>query len=229
MGGKALAFELAHPSEDESHAGVVARLQSIIEKADNVLKLERRGSVGESAARAQRHIARRTLHARTRHLVRVAAVAAREQPQLMGKFIPPKYNGPNRVFVIAAKQLLDAAIAEESALLGFGLGTKFVAQLREAITVFESAGSDADEGRSAHIIAAADLALLAPECITLVRLLDGLNAARFEKEPELLATWKSARNVYGPFLHRDGEEPDEDAADMLPLLPPGAGEVSATL
>ena len=55
----------------------------------------------------------------------------------------------------------------------------------------------------------------------MVQILDGLNAVRFAKEPELLAAWKSARNVFGPFTRTRDDEPEEG---VIGLLPPGAPE-----
>jgi hypothetical protein len=226
MAGKALAFERAHPSTDASHQAVVARLEEVVTRVDAVFTQERLGTVGARAAAARRKTVRRTLRMRIRHLARVGAIAAAEDPLLTGKFIPPSYSGPNRIFLGTAKALLLEATTHQEALLASGLGESFLADFTAAITAFEAAAEEIATGRREHVAARVDFDELGKECIAMVQILDGLNAARFAKEPELLAAWKSARNVFGPFTRSRDDEPEEG---VIGLLPPGApgGELKA--
>jgi hypothetical protein len=61
----------------------------------------------------------------------------------------------------------------------------------------------------------------------MVQILDGLNAVRFAKEPELLAAWKSARNVFGPFTRSREDEPEEGVIGLLPPSTPGSEQLAA--
>ncbi|MGE3495039.1 MAG: hypothetical protein AB7N73_10105 [Gemmatimonadales bacterium] len=54
--------------------------------------------------------------------------------------------------------------------------------------------------------------------MTLIGLVDGLNAIRFEGHPVPLAAYTSARNVFGPFT-RDGELLDEEITGTIPPAP----------
>lgn len=216
MAGKALAFERANPATGASHLKVVTDLEALVARVDTVFAQERLGTIAERAATARRKVVRNELALNLRHLVHVAERAAKRDPALAGKFVAPDYQGPNRAIVAHAKAMLGAATAQEALLLEFGLGDGFFADLTASITAFETASLDVDAGRRDHIAARANFTDLAGECAEIVGILDGLNKKRFAKEPELLATWKSVRNVFGPFTRHE-------AAPETPMgmLPPG--------
>jgi hypothetical protein len=216
MARLALTFEHKHPSTDPSHQAVVTRLEALVGRIDAVFTQQELGTVGERAAAARRRTVRRTLRMRLKHLARVGAIAALETPALTGKFIPPMASGPNRVFVGTAKAMQREATTHHDLLLAAGLGADFLQRFDTAIADFEAAAAAASEGRLDHIAARADFERLGKECLAMVKLLDGLNEARFEKEPEQLAAWQSARNVFGPFTRLRGE-----TETPMGLLPPG--------
>jgi hypothetical protein len=216
MAGKALAFERANPATGASHLKVVTDLEALVARVDTVFAQERLGTIAERAATARRKVVRNELALNLRHLVHVAERAAKRDPALAGKFVAPDYQGPNRAIVAHAKAMLGEARVHEALLTASGLGATFLADFGVAITSFESASLDLDAGRRDHIAARADFTALAGECSELVGILDGLNRKRFAKEPDLLATWKSVRNVFGPFT-RQGGAPETP----MGLLPPG--------
>lgn len=215
MAGKALAFERANPAADPSQLAVDTALEALVARVDAVFAQERLGTVAERAATARRKAVRADLALHLRHLVKVAERTARSEPALAGKFVAPDYNGPNRAIVAHAKAMLGEARVHEALLIASGLGATFLADFGVAIAAFESASLELDAGRRDHIAARADFTALAAECSELVGILDGLNRKRFAKEPDLLATWKSVRNVFGPFTRQGGA-----AETPMGLLPP---------
>jgi monoamine oxidase len=202
MAGQVLAFERAHPSTDPSHQVVVTRLAALVGRVDEVFTQERMGTVGERAAARYRRRVRRGLRMRMRHLVHVGAVAAVDDPHLTGKFVPPPTGCPNRVFLGTARALLLEATAHHDTLLANGLGTAFLIEFAEAIKSFERASIAIDTGRRDHVAARVDFTELARTAVSLVRLLHGLNSARFAREPEVLAAWESAREAGHPKRRR---------------------------
>lgn len=223
MAGKALAFERANPATDASHTNVVARLDALVTRTDAVFLQERKGSVGQQAATNRRHELRDQLHIRMRHLVTVAKAASRTEPALAGQFVAASISAPNRIFIGTAKVLLELATQHQDSLVAAGLGTSFVAEATDLIAQFEAVSLDGDNGRRNHVEARADFAGLVAECMEVVGVIDGLNRVRFEKEPELLATWKSVRNVFGPFVKK------EEALPSAALPPVGATHASPTI
>jgi hypothetical protein len=61
------------------------------------------------------------------------------------------------------------------------------------------------EGRLAHVGASAELDTVADEIVQVVNVMDGLNRFRFTHEPELLAAWESASNVFATPRSADTE------------------------
>jgi hypothetical protein len=214
MAGKALAFERANPSTDASHVGVVDRLADLVARVDAVLVREQNGKIGQRAAAERRREIREGLNTRLRHLVRVGKAAAKHNPALVGEFVAPPYTGPNRIFIGSARALVAQATTHRDALLDAGLGGTLLDDIAERIAAFEVASLGTDTGRRAHVEATATYDGLARECLDLVELLDGLNQVRFEQKPELLAAWKSARNVFGPFTRKE-IEPETPVVGLL--------------
>src|SRR5690606_6403840 len=87
------------------------------------------------------------------------------------------------------------------------------------------ASTAADTGREAHVQARAVFTTLRSDVLEVVRVLDGLNAAR---SPGQRAKWESARNVFGP-VTRGGEVTDptllgsEDGSRKTAWAPRGGG------
>jgi hypothetical protein len=74
-----------------------------------------------------------------------------------------------------------------------------------ALDQFETAVEQGAAGRLAHVGANAELATIADEIVQVVKVMNGLVRIRFANQPELLAAWESASNVFGP--PRPGTEP----------------------
>lgn len=226
MAARALKFESANPSSDESHAGVVTRLSELLAHADDVIRSEGNGDTGERAARRRRKLIRRNVQGRLRHLARVADVASKATPALAGKYVPAQYNTPNQMFIATARRMLADATADQAQLMPAGLGTTSLAELGTAIAEFDAAGGAADDARGEHVGARAKLEALVAETLELLRVLDGLNAVRLVSAPDLLAEWKSARNVFGP-VNRTPEQVEDPTVEGGPTAPEASPEPEA--
>jgi hypothetical protein len=202
MAAKALAFERAQPSEDASHAAVVARLTGVVAAADLAVGTEEAGTREERLARRRRRMFRRALRERLRHLDRVSRVSG---GALSGKFAPPPHNAPNRAFIAAARRRFEDATAAQEALLAAGLGGSFLLELEAGLAEFDREGTSADDARGDHVRARSELGSLAAEAVRQVNVLDGLNATRFATQPALLDEWRAMRNIFGPVSRSSGE------------------------
>ncbi len=227
MARRVLAFEQAHPSGDSSHQGVVAKLTTIIGRVDTVFSRQHLGRLAEHSALARRKGTRRILRMRLRHLVTVAAIVSRDDTSFLETFAAPKYYGPNREFIGIARAFLEKATLHAEPLIAAGLGNNFLDDLANAINAFEIASAEADDGRREHVTARADFSELARDVANCVGILDGLNAERFAREPEVLAAWTSARNVYGPIRRKTQVEIPEVAGYLPPPAAPGASQLAA--
>lgn len=204
MAEKVLRFEREYPSEDPGQQATVARLEGLLVEAGALVTQENLGHASERAARNRRSRTRAALHRTLRHLVNVADVVARQIPTLEGEFVMPKHHSPGRNFIGQARTLLAQANEQREAFIAAGIGAGFFEKAEAAIAAYDAASTEADEGREAHVRAGALFRSITSEVLATVRVLDGLNAARFAEQAGERAKWESARNVFGP-ITRGGE------------------------
>jgi hypothetical protein len=217
MAVRALEFSQDHPSTDASYVSVVARLQDRVKRLNADIVEEIDGVASERGARAHREAVRRmTLLEQLRHLVRVARLGVREQPELAPLIVLPVATAANKVFISVAKRMLANALPLKDLLAPYGLGETLLDDIAAAIAEFEQATRTAHGGRDEHVGASAELKALARECVAIVGVLGGFNRFRFRGEPDLLAAWKSVSKVAGPFRRRRGAAPAENVVETPP-------------
>ena len=207
MAENVLRFEREYPSEDPGQQATVAQLEALLTEATALVTQENLGHASERAARNRRRRTRAALHRSLRHLVNVAEVVSRQMPDLEGEFVMPKHGSPGRKFIGQARTLLAQAGEQREAFTAAGIGAGYFEKAEAAVAAYDAASSEADEGREAHVRAAALFRQITSDLLAIVRVLDGLNAARFAELPGERAKWESARNVFGP-VTRGGEVTD---------------------
>jgi len=224
MGARVWDFFQAHSSEEPGHKSVLDKLGERLRRADLLSDQQRLGVAQERGAVARRVELRRSISEELLpHLVRVGQVVEAERPDLAGKFRTPSPNAPLRVFRDSTRAMLNLATANRDPLVAKGLSQALLDDLTVTLAEFEKATVLAHEGRRDHVGATADLKQVTAEIVELVGQLDALNRYRFGKDTELLAAWRSARRVVGPFVS-DGEVPNgqEDGS-----VPPEGGAAQA--
>jgi hypothetical protein len=236
MARRALDFAIAHPLTDPGFVTVVKRLQDEVTRGDTLGMQEGDGRTGERSAVARRADLKRTIRRQQlRRLIRIAQRAAKDHPQLAGQFAMPIFNLPNKPFLLAARSLLTAATAQKDLFASLGLGDTFLADLTASIDQFDAATESAHTGRMDHVGASAVLVEIARGCISDVDVLDTYFSAAFPNDLELQAAWESAKNVRGPFLHREAAAPapapvpvpePAPVSTAIPLGKDGAREVA---
>jgi hypothetical protein len=129
------------------------------------------------------------------HLAGVAALAAREQPELAQKFVISRDTTSYQAFRIAAHGMAAEAQAHEELMVKHGMSETVLTGLSQTLEQFDRALEHGVEGRRGHIGASADLGPVAEEIVLIVKVMDGLNRLRFAQDPERLAAWESASSV----------------------------------
>jgi len=199
MGARVREFCRAHPSEDSSHVTLQARLEDRLSRADVLAAQERAGRIEERSAALRRGELRRAMQRKfLRHLIRVGRAAAKQQPDLVGKFVTRNRNATHKDFLVAAKAMLAEAVANKARFVELGLSPTMLDELGKAIAQFEAVTTSGNAGRAGHIGARADLTAIAAEVVDTVATLNPFQLFRFEADPELSAAWLSAREVIGP-------------------------------
>jgi hypothetical protein len=182
MGARALEFSRAHPVDDPGYGTTVKQLEDQLAKAAQLVGEQERGTSEVHGATARKSTLSRTIRqSQLVHLAGVAQQAAKDMPELSSKFDVTGLPRRQLPFRTVARTLLDQAEQHKELLVKHGL--------------VEDRGA---EGRRTHIGARANLEAIGAEVVQIVRGLDGFNTYRFTNQPDLLASWISASNVFGP-------------------------------
>ncbi|HET8834282.1 MAG TPA: hypothetical protein VFN08_06095 [Gemmatimonadales bacterium] len=153
-------------------------------------------------------------------LVTVARDAAGDLPELLDLFQLPRSNATHATFLARSRKLLEQARAHQEQLVQHGLTATVPDDLAAALEEFDRSRTETAGGRQEHVSARAELDALSDEVSRLVSMLDGINRYRFEREPEKLIAWESARHVEA------GPAPkDENSATSPGPSQAGPGEV----
>ena len=215
-------FGRDNPTDDAGYAVMLGGLEDMVARTEVLAAQEMAGRVTELAAIGRRNELRHNIHFNLgRHLIRTAELAAKDHPELLGKFRTPAIKSPNSTYLIEVKKLLAEGRAHQEVLLSYGLSAPMFAQLEATTALFEAAINDRRTGRTGHIGARAELEALGTEILKRVAQLDTFNRERFKQDPEHLAGWVSVATVLG--LPRLAPPTSGDE----PTTPPSAAEPAA--
>ena len=186
----------------------LAKLEELIQRAEVLGAQQRAGVATMRAATQQRDKLRRTLQSKLLLYLRaVGAVAAKEDAQLADQFQLPPNNASHQALLEAARGMLGKATEHQDVLLKRGMSPDLLDALTGVVGEFEKTLETSREGRRGHVGASADLQAVAAEIKEQIHVLDGLVRFRFGDDAELMAAWRSARNVLGPFKSKGEPEP----------------------
>ncbi|MFN0179639.1 MAG: hypothetical protein ACKVZ0_12645 [Gemmatimonadales bacterium] len=214
MAGRVLVFARANPPAEPGHQAATTRFEERLVLADTLLDRQANGQLTAKATRAKRRALRRAIDRQyLRHLVSVAALAAKEDPNRFGLFVRPSGNLSNLAFVAKVRSMLDPAKVAAEALKPLGLGDTLLAELERVLDEFEGLASAASEARASHVAATRDLDRLSVELSESVAVLDGIYRYRFRNDPDRLAQWENVRTMVRSPKAKAGPPPLEGGVD----------------
>lgn len=214
MAERVSVFNEAHPDADPSYGSVRAAFDADRALAEELATRARNGAVERRAAVRRKAEARALLQRRLlAHLTRVTDAAAKERPDLVGRFRLPTTTRAIKPFMIAARAIVAEAEGLTVLLAKYGMSDGMFRELSETLVELEAATIRARAARLAHVGANAELLVVAGGLVDHVRRLDGLNQARFRNDPDVLAEWNSARAVV--VTRRGGKRQPPAAGDGL--------------
>jgi hypothetical protein len=220
MAKSARDFSRKNPLADPGYGAVLDRLDAAINLMESVATQQQGGYLTKHSSTARRQILRRRIRVFLVLLVTVARDAANDLPALLDLFRLPESNATHATFQALARKLLEQARIYQDQLVQHGLTATLPDDLAAALDEFDRSMTDTAGGRQEHVSARAELDALSDEVTRLVVMLDGINRYRFEREPEKLIAWESARHV------ETGPEPkEEDPVNSSGSAPAGSGEV----
>jgi hypothetical protein len=198
MGRRALEFTRAHPDSEPGSDVLVARLDQLVARGNEVAAAQRDGIIQVRSASARKQGLRREMLAvGIAHLAEVGRAAAKEDHEL-GKMFQFKPTAETFLaFRTAARSMAAAAQEHRDVLLKYGLSQSVLDEFLQKLDEFDAAIALGNEGRTAHIGATREIGSVAREIVRVVRLMDGRSRQRFAGQEQLLGSWMSASTVLG--------------------------------
>ena len=97
-----------------------------------------------------------------------------------------------------------------------GLSEDVLSDLKVNLDQFQVAVEQDAAGRLVHVGASAELITVSEELVQVVKVMNGLVHIRFANQPEVLAAWESASNVFGPIRTESKPVPDTSGGNVTP-------------
>jgi hypothetical protein len=207
MGERASENLHANPVEDPALAALLAQLDELLKQAKESAAQQREGIAKSRGATAlRRQLQNEIRRSDLPHVARVAAVVAKDQPELEPNLRSGRDTGTIRGFRTAVGTIITAAQANRELLLKHGLAQPVLDDLVIMVDRFEQAVLQGVEARRQHVGATADLDMIADKIVQVVQIMDGIQRWRFARDPERLAAWESASSV---LAERSSSQPAE--------------------
>jgi len=208
MAARVRDFLRAHQLEGVGQGLGLAKLEELLERAENLATQQRTGLAAFRAAVKERQEIRRTLQPKILgYLGVVGAVAATQNVGLAEQFRMRPANATHQALLTMSRAILEKATAQKELLLKLGMSEPVLEELATALGEYEQTLEATSAGRREHVGARADLKTVAADISEQVRLLDKVVRYRLGDNPELMAAWESARNVAGPFKSKNEPQP----------------------
>lgn len=223
MGTSARDFSRGHPDSDAGYNTSLAQLEQLVARGQQAATVQREAVVDIRTASAQKRDLRRgMLIGPIAHMSEVGTLAAPEIPALGKSFQVKPGVGTYQAFRTAARAMQAAAEANKEVLAKHGQSESVAVQFGQMLDQFDAAVTLGDNGRTAHKGATRELRTVAVLIAKTVRVMDARNRQRFERDPQSLGAWLSARQVLGTpkgpgaAAPGDGGTPETPAAQAAP-------------
>lgn len=193
MAERVSVFNEAHPDADPSHGSVKEAFDADRALAETLATRARTGALeSRTAVRLKAETRHRLRVLLIGHLAKVSAGAARDRPDLAGRFRLPASRAI-KPFLVAVRAIVAEVAGLSTLLAKYGMSAAMFQELSTTLAELEAATARARAARLAHIGANAELEVVAADLVGHVSRLDGLNQLRFRRDPDVLAEWNAAR------------------------------------
>ena len=210
MAARVRDFLRAHQMDGVGQGLGLAKLEELLERAENLATQQRTGVAVVRSATKQRQEIRRVLQPKILgYLSVVGAVAATKNAELAEQFRMPPLNATHQALLTMSRAILEKATAQKELLASLGMSEHVLDELAAALGQYEQTLEATHAGRREHVGARVDLQTVAADISKQLRLLDKVVRYRLGDNAELMGAWESARNVAGPFTTKN--EPESGA------------------
>jgi hypothetical protein len=202
---RVFTFSQQHLTQVQGYIEAVKQLGEQLHRVRELTTQSEAGDLAEEASTARKQAMRLVIEEdHLAHIVRIARSVTPADPELKKRFRMPAKGISLQAFLPAARALAAEAASRKELLIGEGLPETFLEDLNAALDGYAEAVNQKDIGRASHVGARAELEALTKEMGLLVRRLDSINRYRFREDGELLAAWKSVKNMTWPLSEKPG-------------------------
>jgi hypothetical protein len=198
MVGRAVEFLLAHPDPNATTTAVVTRLTGLRDRLAELARIHFAAQRAVAEAVSHKAELREGLEQQIAALRGLAVTAAATEPGLRIHLRPFRRSLSESAFLAIARVAVAEALNRKDALMALGMPAALLESIATDLDQFEAAISRQQQSLNAQVGAAAEMKLVARDIMGVIRHFDALHKLRFRKDPELLAAWRSARNVEWP-------------------------------
>lgn len=170
-------------------------MEGLVARATALAEQQRSGQLATEASVVSKTEFRRRIRADLESLRDIADAAALRQPEIPVRLQLPESQVNETVFLATSRVAVAEATANKELLLTYGRPDTMLDRLTQALDQYEVAATSKHVGITIRVGASADLIAVTGEIMEAVRHVGALNRLRFRDNAELLAAWKSARNV----------------------------------
>src|SRR5260370_32738196 len=173
MAARARDFLRAHQMDGVGQVLGAAKLEQLLEHAENLAPQQRMGVAVERSAGKQRQELRRALQPRILgYLSAVGAVVGTQNAELAEQFRMPPPNTTHQGLLTMSRAILERAMAQKELLVKLGMSEQVLDELTTALGQYEDTLPATSAGRRGHVGARADLQAVAADISKQLRLLD---------------------------------------------------------
>ena len=214
MAARVRDFLRAHQLDGVGEGLGLAKLEQLLEHAENLATQQRVGVAVERSAVKQRQELRRALQPRILgYLSAVGAVVGTQNAELAEQFRMPSANSTHQALLTRSRAILERATAQKELLVKLGMSEQVLDELTTALGQYEDTLQATSAGRREHVGARADLRAVATAISKQIRLLDKVVQYRFGDNAELMGAWESARNVAGSFQTKNESQTEAGGSE----------------
>lgn len=198
MGNRADLFCKAHPDPDPVNMQVATRLTEHAGRANDLMLLYRTSEITAAAAVDQKAALRSSIELGLSALFGIGRAASATHHELTIHRRTPGRHASEVTLLTTTRVAVTQATASKDLLVPFGLTQDLLDGLTRDADAFEAEGTRQANAEAAKVGARAELKAVVAELMACVKNLDHIFKHRFKNDRELLAAWKSARNVAWP-------------------------------
>jgi len=195
MNGRVGEFYHTHPETDPTALQVVARLTELNTRVETLSQLQRSSVTIAAAAVSQKTQLRFDIENGLAGLFGIAQVASATHPEIAVHRRRIRPHASEVTLLTAARVAVAEALADKDRLTPFGLSDAMLTALSADIAAYSAELARHRNAMATQVGATADLKAVLIDVMKVVKNLDAINKTRFKDDRELMAAWKSARNV----------------------------------